>query len=209
MLWCYRNCTCFGEGGVLVHRRKISSGMVSWSRPRATFRRSILTTGTASCERTLQCLDFAEMGFTRYVHRSHWLLLACRSDKLTYGFRIPTDVRNWQEHLCSLDPSSRIGLDPTLLSVADFSNIKPTLTDGRELIPIAENLVDLVWENERPARPSEDVFVLDEKYAGVGVKEKIENVREELKKRKEDVKGLVVSMLDEICCEFLPLLQNF
>jgi Xaa-Pro aminopeptidase len=35
-----------------------------------------------------------------------------------------------------------------------------------QLVPIEENLVDVVWGAERPARPTHPAFALDIKYAG-------------------------------------------
>jgi Xaa-Pro aminopeptidase len=34
------------------------------------------------------------------------------------------------------------------------------------LVPVSENLVDIVWGSERPARPATEVIPLDIKYAG-------------------------------------------
>jgi len=36
-----------------------------------------------------------------------------------------------------------------------------------ELVSLKSNLVDLVWEKERPARPHNSVFYLDLKYSGM------------------------------------------
>lgn len=61
-----------------------------------------------------------------------------------------------------------------------------------------ENLVDIVWGNTRPARPSEPVKVLGPQYAGKDIKAKLEGVRKEMKKSP----GFIVSMLDEIAWLF-------
>jgi Xaa-Pro aminopeptidase len=71
---------------------------------------------------------------------------------------------------------------------------------GGELKPVGENLVDLVWGNNRPLRPNEPVKVLDTKYSGKKFEEKIEDLRKEIDKKKS--LGLIVSMLDEIAWLF-------
>lgn len=71
---------------------------------------------------------------------------------------------------------------------------------GADLLPLEENLVDLVWANERPPRPQEPVIVLPEKFNGKTVQAKLEELREELQKK--HAAGFVVSMLDEIAWLF-------
>lgn len=139
-------------------------------------------------------------------------------------------VPSWTEwltkpmHSSSFLPSgSKVGLDPALITVADYTTLAPALTSaGVELVPIRENLVDVAWEAEakeksggkegKPARPKNEVFVLDVKYAGEGAKSKIERVRKEMEK--DDVFGgdakaksgdkrcwgVVLTQLDEIAC---------
>ncbi|GAA6030782.1 hypothetical protein JCM8097_008874 [Rhodosporidiobolus ruineniae] len=124
-------------------------------------------------------------------------------------------VPSWTEWLSSpshsssfLPRGSRIGLDPSLITVRDYETLSPSLSAaGVELVPIGENLVDAVWE-DRPARPKNEVFVLGEEFAGESAKSKIERVRKEMEK--EDIFGgdkkaqgkrcwgVVLSQLDEI-----------
>ncbi|GAA5995320.1 aminopeptidase P [Rhodotorula paludigena] len=139
-------------------------------------------------------------------------------------------VPSWTEWLSdpahsssALPRGSRIGLDPALVTVADYTSLAPALAAaGVELVPIRENLVDIAWDADeraqsggahgKPQRPREEVFVLDEKHAGESAQSKIERVRRELDKRDvfgDDPKakpgtgdkrcwGLVVTLLDEI-----------
>jgi len=67
---------------------------------------------------------------------------------------------------------------------------------GMELIGSTDNLIDQVWRDARPPRPCEPVKVLDVKFAGKDYKEKIDEVRKYLEKKKSS--GLVLSGLDEI-----------
>lgn len=50
---------------------------------------------------------------------------------------------------------------------------------------IEQNLVDLVWGEDRPSRPRELVKVHPEKYAGKTFQEKISELRKELEKQKK------------------------
>jgi Xaa-Pro aminopeptidase len=67
-------------------------------------------------------------------------------------------------------------------------------------VSIPNNLVDIVWGEERPSRPSNKVFHLDEKYSGQSHLDKVAKIREELEKKKQ--KAIVVTMLDEVAWLF-------
>ncbi|KAF8804633.1 Creatinase/aminopeptidase [Phlegmacium glaucopus] len=112
-----------------------------------------------------------------------------------------TDVPTWQEFLYkNLDPHTKIGIDPTLISASDAETLSKELkSKDSELVSLSENPVDAIWE-DRPARPASLVFHLDEKYAGRSHVDKIVQVREELEKKK--AKAIVVTMLDEVAWLF-------
>lgn len=139
------------------------------------------------------------------------------------------DVPSWTEWLSNpthssafLPSGSRVGLDPSLITVADYTKLAPALEQARvELVPIRENLVDRAWDEvepgTRPARPRNPVFRLEDDFAGESAKKKLERVRAELQKKevfggdkKAEVVGgaaakrcwgLVLTQLDEIACE--------
>jgi Xaa-Pro aminopeptidase len=71
---------------------------------------------------------------------------------------------------------------------------------GGEYKAVDENLIDVVWGEKRPARPSEKVIVHPMEYSGKASDDKIADLRKELEKRKS--LGFVVSMLDEIAWLF-------
>lgn len=108
------------------------------------------------------------------------------------------DVKSWQEQLANLPSGSRIGLDPSLISIGDHNTILPTLSKDSTLVPISTNLVDEIWA-DKPKRPAEPI-VVHEKHAGKSMQEKLEEIRKDLRKKKENW-GIVVGLLDEICCE--------
>ncbi|KAK8058559.1 metallopeptidase family M24 [Apiospora phragmitis] len=95
-----------------------------------------------------------------------------------------------------------VAVDPTLLTagIAKKLSDKIKKEGGKELVPIQGNLVDQVWASERPSRPSEPVFILEDKHAGRDVKAKLAELRKEIEKKKAF--GFVVSMLDEVAWLF-------
>ena len=113
------------------------------------------------------------------------------------------DVPTWQEWTAEqAEGGKAVAVDPTLLTsgAAEKLSEKIQKSGGKELEAIAENLVDLVWGSDRPSRPSEPVIILDQKFAGKDVKTKLEELRQELEKKKS--LAFVVSMLDEIAWLF-------
>lgn len=113
------------------------------------------------------------------------------------------DVPTWQEWTAEASVGGKtVGVDPSLISssTAEKLDEKIKKNGGAGLRAVPDNLVDLVWGKDRPARPSEPVVLLSEKYAGKDTKAKLEELRKELEKKKS--KGFVVSMLDEIAWLF-------
>ncbi|KAG6877769.1 hypothetical protein C0993_004144 [Termitomyces sp. T159_Od127] len=111
------------------------------------------------------------------------------------------DVPTWPEFLSkNLESSTRIGIDPTLISASNADTISKALGPKKStLVSIDQNLVDLVW-SDRPARPHNSIIHLDEKYAGRSLGHKIRALREELAKKK--YQAFIVNMLDEIAWLF-------
>lgn len=94
-----------------------------------------------------------------------------------------------------------MGVDPSVVTGADARKLAEKIKKkGGEYKAVDENLVDLVWAAERPARPSEKVIVQPMEYSGKSFDEKVEDLRKELEKKKS--LGFVVSMLDEVAWLF-------
>ncbi|KAH9903710.1 aminopeptidase-like protein [Xylariomycetidae sp. FL2044] len=113
------------------------------------------------------------------------------------------DVPTWQEWATEQAEAGKIvAVDPTLLTSGAAKKLSEKIrkSGGKDLVPVTENLVDKVWGADRPARPVEPVFHLEEKYSGKDVKTKLEDLRKELDKKKS--LGFIVSMLDEIAWLF-------
>jgi len=65
--------------------------------------------------------------------------------------------------------------------------------------------VDVIWGNNRPAKPTEPVKILPQQFAGMEVKTKLEELRKELDKKKSS--GFIVSMY--AASHFTPYLDIF
>ncbi|EIM81949.1 Creatinase/aminopeptidase [Stereum hirsutum FP-91666 SS1] len=106
------------------------------------------------------------------------------------------DVPTWQDFIAkSLPKTLKIGIDPELIGAAEK---KASFPDTHFIF--SENLVDKVWGSERPPRPKNPTFPLDIKFAGQSHAEKLDKLREEL--RRKDAHAMVVTMLDEIAWLF-------
>lgn len=67
----------------------------------------------------------------------------------------------------NLAKGSKIGVDEGQIPAAAFKARSAYFEkNGLEMLPTGENFVDTVWGDQKPAMPSENAFILDEKYAG-------------------------------------------
>ncbi|EER27392.1 Xaa-Pro aminopeptidase, putative [Coccidioides posadasii C735 delta SOWgp] len=108
------------------------------------------------------------------------------------------NVPTWQEWTAEQAEGGKVvGVDPSLITAAEARKLSDTIKNtGGSLVGVPDNLVDLVWGGDRPARPREKVMVHPIEFAGQSFEEKITDLRKELTKKKRA--GMVISMLDEI-----------
>ena len=112
-------------------------------------------------------------------------------------------MKSWQEWVVDEAQDDKVvGVDATVIAAPDARKLaeKIKANGGNSLVAVDENLVDLVWGSDRPAKPNQQVMLLDQKFAGKPMKAKLEELRKELEKKKSS--GFVVSMLDEIAWLF-------
>lgn len=96
----------------------------------------------------------------------------------------------------NLPTGSKVGTDPMVMSFQEWTRIQKILDrSGLTLVPIQENLVDLVWKT-RPEPVKRKITNLDLKYAGRTIASKLKEIREEL--TTNDAECLVVTALDEV-----------
>lgn len=114
-----------------------------------------------------------------------------------------TDLPSWQDWSAERSAGGKnVAVDASLLPYSAAKKLLDKIhkAGGADLLPLEENLIDLVWADERPPRPREPVIVLPEKLAGNPVQAKLTELRQELAKR--NAAGFVISMLDEIAWLF-------
>lgn len=113
------------------------------------------------------------------------------------------DVPTWQEWSAEQSEGGKIvGVDPTIIGAPEARKLSEKIKKrgGQDLVAVEDNLVDIIWGNTRPAKPTEPVKILPQNFAGKEVKVKLEELRKELEKKKSS--GFIVSMLDEIAWLF-------
>lgn len=95
----------------------------------------------------------------------------------------------------------RLGFDPFTLTVLQYRQfVKAFSEDGVVLVPVAENLVDSLWTEDRPAPVLSAVFGLDDSVTGESAQAKLARAREAM--RAQNVQVLPVTKLDQIAWLF-------
>mmetsp|Transcript_17837 Transcript_17837/g.34869 ORF Transcript_17837/g.34869 Transcript_17837/m.34869 type:complete len:614 (+) Transcript_17837:244-2085(+) len=110
---------------------------------------------------------------------------------------MPKGGNTMPEHLAEiLPPNSKVGIDPFLVPVNTARTLETKLTaKGHELVALAKNPVDAIW-SDRPAAPDGKVIIQPTERAGVSVKDKLSNLRQDIKK--QGAQAQVVAALDEV-----------
>ena len=66
------------------------------------------------------------------------------------------------EHFKAFTGNCAVGVDPFLMSHKQWSSLEQELKEGgHELVAVQQNLVDLVWGAEKPARPANPITILE------------------------------------------------
>lgn len=98
-----------------------------------------------------------------------------------------------------LNEGETVGFDGKVLSVSTVKEMKKAFEAKSLKLKVDEDLLESVWK-ERPAIPSTDVFVHETKYTGYSCAEKLNIVREEMKK--QSANGYVLTALGSIAWLF-------
>lgn len=78
-----------------------------------------------------------------------------------------------------------LGFDGECLSVEDSEKYEAIATANKAKIDPKHDLIGRIWEN-RPSFPMDKIWILEEKYAGKSIKEKLALIREKMDKKKAD-----------------------
>ena len=115
-----------------------------------------------------------------------------------------TDTPSQGDWLCKVLPTEgRVGVDPYLMAASAWKPLcKQLASNGMALVPVEQNLIDIVWaENgNKPSTPANPVIHLDLKYTGKSWQEKVKEVRQKMKEKKAP--ALVLTALDDIAWFF-------
>ena len=107
--------------------------------------------------------------------------------------------------LANMSKGQTVGVDASLISTLEAAKMSAALKSaGISLKGAKRNIVDIVWDSTDegcPSSPKGEVSVHDIQLAGVTHKEKIETVRECV--RKANATAIVISMLDEVTGAYL------
>ncbi|XP_076174518.1 xaa-Pro aminopeptidase 1 [Ptiloglossa arizonensis] len=110
-------------------------------------------------------------------------------------------ITEWLKHEFQSREHVRIGADPTLVSADRWETWEQELANSSvRLVPVRNNLVDLIWQVGRPNYNSYAAYPLPDKYTGRVWQEKIQMVRAEMVDSMVD--ALVITALDEIAWLF-------
>ncbi len=99
-----------------------------------------------------------------------------------------------------LGRGAAIGYDPALHTIGEIERLTRTLSkSGIKLVPVDDNLVDLIWE-DRPSYPSTAIVPHGLEYAGRSAQEKMREVQALLAAEKAD--AVLLTLLDSIAWLF-------
>ncbi|XP_065371028.1 xaa-Pro aminopeptidase ApepP isoform X1 [Calliphora vicina] len=111
------------------------------------------------------------------------------------GLPMTPSVGSWLTK--NIPKGSAVGVDPRLYSYRVWKPIeKNLLASDCLLIPVEDNLVDIVWGTDQPNLTSNPIVTLDLKFSGETVADKWEKVKTQM--HEKNCEALVVSALDEI-----------
>jgi Xaa-Pro aminopeptidase len=111
---------------------------------------------------------------SKQLDPAHWTLMKAGEKD------VPTMTAWLIEHY-GFDEVTRVGIDPRVVTYEMAKALRDALKEKegkreskRELVAVQENLVDEIWTGDKtsdgkggkPARPTSEVFILDEKYTG-------------------------------------------
>ncbi|CAF1499323.1 unnamed protein product [Rotaria magnacalcarata] len=115
------------------------------------------------------------------------------------GTKDVPSITNWISR--NLEKNSFVGCDPQLLSINEWKEWKDTLEQAdKQLVPIEINLIDILWDKQRPELPQESIWKHDIQFSGASISEKLLKVR--TKMNEYQVNHLILHRTDDIAWLF-------
>ncbi len=90
-----------------------------------------------------------------------------------------------------------VGYDGRVVSATTTIYLEKVLKEKKAKLKTNLDLVNEIWVSDRPAMPLEELFILDKKYTGESIAERVKRVRKEMEKKKADV--LILTALEDPC----------
>ncbi len=134
----------------------------------------------------------------RYYIQAEKELQGCEFKLYKMGMdKVPT-VREYikeyiKKHTDKYKDKFCIGFDGQVLCARDGMDYERLAEENHARIYCNEDLIDRLWDN-RPAFPTSQAYILEEKYSGKSTADKLRQVREKMKERKADV-----HVLSDVC----------
>lgn len=109
------------------------------------------------------------------------------------------EVHDWLSE--TLAAGQRVGIDPAVHTIEAAEKLRQRLAAaGIQLVTLDTNLVDAVWEAERPPPPEGPLRVHSLEWAGRSVSDKLADLRQQM--AEAGAGALLVTMLDEVAWLF-------
>ncbi|XP_069752118.1 xaa-Pro aminopeptidase 2 [Narcine bancroftii] len=107
-----------------------------------------------------------------------------------------TTIVNWI--LQETKEGEIVAADPFLFSVVQWENYRNSLLEGkRQFISKESNLVDIIWGEERPPKPTEDIFKVPAQFFERTWQEKVKEIRTQMENNPYKPTAVLISALDE------------
>lgn len=107
-----------------------------------------------------------------------------------------TTIVNWI--LQQTKEGEIIAADPFLFSVDQWISYEKALVQGkRQFVSKESNLVDIIWGEERPPEPTDNIFKIPSEFLGRTWQEKVKEIRAQMKNNPYQPTALLISALDE------------
>ena len=133
---------------------------------------------------------------SRYFLQAEMQLKNSGLSLMKEGLADTPSIAEWLKQ--QLKPGANVGVNPEMFSNNGYVALQNELQEADiHLMPV--DLIQPIWV-ERPALPTTPFYVMDLKYTGKSVTEKLTELRREMKQRHADV--YVISSLDEIAWLF-------
>jgi Xaa-Pro aminopeptidase len=190
-------CQRLGEARVDAYLVPSTDSHLNEYVPAYQQRRAAITGFTGSAGDALICPEGSHL----FVDSRYYLQAGREADPSLFrvhkvGLAGERTLSEWLTEMERQKGSVRVGFDPFVVAMDAHAVYKRALrTPESALVPLADNLVDAVWE-DRPPAPARPIYALSDEVTGRTVAEKLAAVREQMDK--VGVEVLILTKLDEI-----------